>query len=74
MRSAPEAMIRDWAESIGKSRSSTLSALKRLRDAGLAESLEGKWRLTKPDAPREPAPKWIAPLSGAHRAHAPAGH
>ena len=68
MRSAPDALIGDWAKAIGKSRSSTLSALKRLRDAGPAESLEGKWRLTKPDAPREPAPKWIAPVRGTDRA------
>ena len=63
MRDAPEASIGDWAQAIGKSRTSTVSALKRLRDAGLAESVEGKWKLTEEPAPHEPAPQWIAPLS-----------
>ena len=77
MRSAPDASIGDWAEAIGKGRSSTVSALKRLRDAGRAESVEGKWRLTaltlarrEPETPKDPPPKWIDPLSGAHRARA----
>lgn len=73
MRSAPDALIHDYAEAIGKSRSSTLSALKRLREAGLAESIEGKWRLVEEPAPQEPAPKWISPLpapAGRARAHA----
>ena len=52
---APEAMIGDWAEAIGKSRSSTLSALKRLRDADLAESIEGKWRLSRAGRAARPA-------------------
>jgi hypothetical protein len=33
MRDAPEGTIGDWATAIGKGRSSTVSALKRLRDA-----------------------------------------
>ena len=72
MRDSPEGSIGDWAAAIGKGRSSTVSALKRLRDAGLAESVQGKWRLNEPDAPREPPPKWVAPLSAVreHRAHA----
>ena len=69
MRDSPEASIRDWAEAIGKSRSSVVTALHRLRDAGLADSSEGKWRLTEAPAPREPAPKWVAPLSAASHAH-----
>ena len=44
MRDLPEASIRDWAEAIGKSRSSVVTALHRLRDDGLADSVEGKWR------------------------------
>ena len=44
MRDSPEGSIGDWAAAIGKGRSSTVSALKRLRDAGLAESVQGKWR------------------------------
>ena len=70
MRAAPDALIGDWAEAIGKSRSSTLSALKRLSDAGLAESVEGKWRLVE-SAPREPPPKWTAPVRGTDRAAHP---
>jgi hypothetical protein len=70
MRSNPEASIGDWATTIGKSRTSTVSALHRLRDAGLAESAEGKWKLTEEPAPREPPAKWIAPLSACqHRVH-----
>jgi hypothetical protein len=36
MQSAPTATIGDWAKGIGKSRTSTVAALHRLRDAGLA--------------------------------------
>jgi hypothetical protein len=69
VRDSPEGSIGDWAAAIGKGRSSTVSALKRLRDAGLAESVQGKWRLNEP---REPPPKWVAPLNAGreHRAHA----
>jgi hypothetical protein len=70
MRSNSEGSIGDWAQTIHKSRTSTVSALHRLRDAGLAESAEGKWRLAEPPAPREPPERWIAPLSAAQRAHA----
>ena len=69
MRMAPGASIGDWAAAIGKSRSSTVSGLHRLRDAGLAESAEGKWRLTEPEAPMTPPPKWVAPVRGTDRAH-----
>src|SRR4029077_1964862 len=34
MADSPEALMGDWAEAIGKSRSSTLAGLKRLRAAG----------------------------------------
>jgi hypothetical protein len=68
MRSGPDGAINDWATAIGKSRSSTVSALHRLRDAGLAESVEGEWRLTEEPAPREPAPRWTAPVRGTDRA------
>jgi hypothetical protein len=70
MRANPEGSIGDWAMTIGKGRSSVVSALHRLRDANLVESAGGKWRLTEEPAPREPTPKWTAPLSGTHRAHA----
>ena len=74
MRANPDATISVWAETIGRSRSSTVSALNRMRNAGLAESVEGKWKLTEESAPHEPAPQWIAPLSSTasreRRAHA----
>ena len=40
--------------------------------AGLAESVQGKWRLNEPVAPLTPPPKWVAPLIAAReqRAHA----
>ena len=60
MRSAPDALIGEWAEAIGKSRSSVLSALKRLRDAGLAESVGGKWKLAEELPPREPTQRSAA--------------
>jgi hypothetical protein len=76
MRSNPDGSIGDWVTMIHKSRTSCVSALHRLRDAGLAESVEGKWKLVGLEAPREPAAKWIAPLSATagreHRAHASA--
>ena len=70
LRSNPEGSINDWATTIGKSRTSCVSGLHRLRAAGLAESVEGGWKLTEEFAPREPPPKWIEPLSASQRAHA----
>jgi hypothetical protein len=70
MRDAPTATIGDWSEAISKSRTSTVSALHRLRDAGRAKSVEGKWRLIEEPPPREPPAKWTAPLSASQRAHA----
>jgi hypothetical protein len=61
MRSSPEGSIGDWAEATRRSRTSTVSALHRQRDAGLAESVGGKWRLIEPEAPR--APRWVEPVS-----------
>jgi hypothetical protein len=74
MRSNPDGSIGDWSKTIHKSRTSTVSALHRLRDAGLAESAEGKWRLCEEPASRAPSAKWIEPVSAAreHRAHASA--
>jgi hypothetical protein len=73
MRSNPDGSIRDWSQTIHKSRTSTVSVLHRLRDAGLAESTTGRWRLVE-EPRREPSAKWIQPLSAAreHRAHASA--
>jgi hypothetical protein len=73
LRANPEGSIGDWATTIHKSRTSCVSALHRLRDAGLAESAEGKWKLIEELPPREPGSKWVAPLSAAareRRAHA----
>ena len=69
IRETPEGPIGGWAEAIGKSRSSVVAALHRLRDAGLADSVEGKWTLVEEPAPRVAAPKWVAPLSAAGHAH-----
>jgi hypothetical protein len=63
MRDSPASSIGDWAETIGKSRTSTVAALHRLRDAGLATNADKVWALVEPGAPREPPPKWVAPLS-----------
>jgi hypothetical protein len=72
MRESPASSIGDWAEAVNKSRTSVVAALHRLRDAGLAESIEGRWRLSEDPAHQEPPPKetrrWVAPLKGADRA------
>jgi hypothetical protein len=68
MQSAPTATIADWAGAIGKSRTSTVAALHRLRDAGLASNEDGRWALVEES--RELAERWVAPLSGAVKAHA----
>jgi hypothetical protein len=71
MKANPGGAINDWARAIHKSRTSCVSALHRLRDAGLAESAEGKWRLVESEAPR--APRWVEPVSaGGRREHASA--
>jgi hypothetical protein len=67
MRSNSEGSIADWATTIGKSRTSCVSGLHRLRAAGLAESVEGRWKLTEEPAPREPPAKWTHGLSAAAR-------
>ena len=71
MRSNPDGTIGDWAMTISVSRTTCVSALHRLRNAGLAESAEGRWKLTEEPPPREPAPKWVRPLNADHeeRAH-----
>jgi hypothetical protein len=69
MRSNPDGTIGDWAMTISVSRTTCVSALHRLRDAGLAESAEGRWKLTKEPPQREPPPQWVRPLN-AERASA----
>jgi DNA-binding transcriptional ArsR family regulator len=70
MRRNSEATIGELATAVGKSRTSIVSGLHRLREGGLAESVEGKWKLTEEPAPRELPAKWTAPLSASQRAHA----
>ena len=66
MRANPGASIGKLADAIGKSRTSTVSALHRLRDADLAESLGRVWSLVEPTAPKE-TPRWTAPVSAQRR-------
>ena len=70
MRRNTEATIGELATAVGKSRTSIVSALHRLRNAGLAELSDGHWRLVEEPAPKEPPAKWTAPLSVSQRAHA----
>jgi len=58
MRDSPDGPIGSWAVAIGRSRTSTVTALHRLRDVGLAESVDGKWRLIEEPSPKEPPAKW----------------
>jgi hypothetical protein len=66
LRTSPDATIPEWAATIGKSKSSVVSALKRLEEAGSVEHDRGRWRVA---GPKEPPPRWTKPLSGAERAH-----
>jgi DNA-binding transcriptional ArsR family regulator len=72
MRRNTEATIGELATAVGKSRSSIVTALHRLRDAGLAESASGKWKLTEEPPPRESPPKWTRSLSATHEQRSPA--
>ena len=72
MRSNPDGTIGDWAMTIRVSRTTCVSALHRLRNAGLAESAEGRWKLTEEPPPREPAAKWVRPLNADREGRAPA--
>jgi hypothetical protein len=69
IRETPEGPIGGWAEAIGKSRSSVVAALHRLRDAGLADSVEGQVDLSRSAGSARGTPKWVAPLSAAGHAH-----
>jgi hypothetical protein len=67
MRANPGASIGKLADAIGKSRTATVTALRRLRDADLAESLIDRvWTLTEPPPPKE-TPWWTAPVSAQGR-------
>jgi hypothetical protein len=67
MKTSPGASIGGLAAAIGKSRTSTVNALHRLRDAGRAESLGRVWSLVEPTAPKETA-RWIEPVAASRRA------
>jgi hypothetical protein len=72
MKASPGASIGELSAAIERSRTTTVTALHRLRAGGVAESVDKVWRLVEPEAPREPPERWIEPLSAAreHRAHA----
>jgi hypothetical protein len=70
MKASPGAQIANLAEAIGKSKTTTVTSLNRLRDAGLADSIDRVWTLTDLPPPRDPPPRWTAPLSGTARRRA----
>jgi hypothetical protein len=71
MKANPDAQIATLAAEIGKSRTSTVSALCRLREAGLAESVDRVWTLVE-SPPSKEGPRWIdaAPISATRRRRA----
>jgi hypothetical protein len=69
MKSDPGASIADLAEAVGKSKTSIVSGLHRLRDADLVVNENRKWVVAEEAALRDPPPRWTKPLSGAERAH-----
>ena len=73
MKANPAGPIAAWAESIHKSRTSTVAGLGRLRAAGLAENSDKVWSLVETREPQSPPAKWIEPLGvRSHREHATA--
>ena len=66
MKANPGASIGELATAIGKSRTSTVTALHRLREADRAESVDRVWSLVEPTEPK-PTPKWVAPLGAQRR-------
>ena len=68
MKSNPDGAIGDWARTIGVSRTTCVSALHRLKNAGLTASDGKRWRLIEEEAPREPAAKWARPIGGGEKA------
>ena len=68
MKSSPDGAIGDWALTIGVSRTTCVSALHRLKNAGLTTSDGKRWRLIEEEAPREPAAKWARPIGGGEKA------
>lgn len=69
MRANPGASIGELSTTIDRSKTTTVAALHRLKDAGLVENRDRSWRLVEEPAPREPPPPWVKPPS-AVREHA----
>ena len=68
MKTSPGGPINAWGETVGKSRSSIISALHRLRDQGVVENSDGVWSLAaQQEALAEQPPKWVAPVRGTDR-------
>lgn len=68
MKASPGASIGDLARAIGKSRSTTVTVLQRLKTAGLVENQDRVWALVEEPTPREPPPRWVEPVSARDRA------
>ena len=51
----PGASIGELSTTIDRSKTTTVAALHRLKDAGLVENRDRSWRLVEEPAPREPA-------------------
>ena len=68
MKSNPDGTIGEWSATVGKSKGSITTALHRLRDAGLAESRDGSWKLVEQSAPREPPEKWVRAIGATEKA------
>jgi hypothetical protein len=68
MRSNAEGPLAAWSEAIGKSRTSVVSALHRLKDAGLVANEDRLWTLVEEPAPRVSSARWVEPLKARDRA------
>jgi DNA-binding transcriptional ArsR family regulator len=70
MRTSPRAAVPDLARAIQKSKSSVMTALHRLEEAGMVAHEDHAWMLIG-DEPKPPPEKWVSSLSAATaRAHA----
>ena len=68
MRIDPSGTIGAWATEVGKSKTSIVSALARLRDAGRVVNEDRKWRIVEESAVKDPLPRWTKPLGAKDRA------
>ena len=64
MRVDPAGPLGAWSVAIGKSRTSVVSALHRLKDAGLVANEDRVWALVEQLEPRAPPSAWTKPLRG----------